>query len=320
MKALLLLCFIYSVSGHGGILYPPIWQDGDHLSIEDVYSGADIMGHPVIHDPKTGKKIQGVSKWLTDQAYLGGHGTEEFRGGPGVVTNFESGGCDKKCQANKVPWASPGIAPAFGGGCGLFGGNPYGCHQEEVDPETGETITISSTHNDTRPPGSPCLGGGTFMGGSDAREIEFPQAATTGWLKGATEEVAWASKAWHHGGYTYRLCKLPKEGRLGLTEECFQQNILSFATNHTMVRLAGKENIGHWEKYKQKDVREGTHPEGSVWRPTGMYVKGQSYIRKDTIVVPSDLPAGDYVLSFRWDIATKDGQVWLSCANVRLVD
>ena len=36
------------------------------------------------------------------QAYLGGHGAEEFRGGAGKVTNTEEGGCDKHCRQNKV--------------------------------------------------------------------------------------------------------------------------------------------------------------------------------------------------------------------------
>jgi len=316
MLGLVLVCCISSVLGHGGIVWPPTWQDGDHLSIEDVYSG-QTNNYPAVRDPNTGKRIKSISQWLTDQAYIGGHGTEEFRGGPGEVTNFDEGGCGKKCQQNKVPWASPGKAPAFGGGCGVFGGNPYGCHHEAFNLLTGERITVSSTHNDTRKPGSQCLGGGTFTYGSDAREIEFPNTATTGWLIGGVEEVAWASKAWHQGGYTYRLCKLPKEGKLGLTEECFQENILEFATDYTMIRKTGKDNLGKWQKYDQTDVSVGTHPQGSVWRPAGKH--DASYIRKDQIVVPSDLKEGEYVLSFRWDGATPDGQVWLSCANVRLL-
>ena len=34
-------------------------------------------------------------------------------------------------------------------------------------------------------------------------------------------QVGWIAKGGHWGGYTYRLCKLPKEGKTGLTEECF---------------------------------------------------------------------------------------------------
>lgn len=38
----------------------------------------------------------------------------------------------------------------------------------------------------------------------------------------------------------------------------------------------------------------------------------------ETVVVPAELPAGDYVLSWRWD-AEATPQVWLNCADIRLV-
>eukprot|EP00091_Calanus_sinicus_P016391 TRINITY_DN35717_c0_g1_i1.p1 TRINITY_DN35717_c0_g1~~TRINITY_DN35717_c0_g1_i1.p1 ORF type:complete len:104 (-),score=31.09 TRINITY_DN35717_c0_g1_i1:68-379(-) len=99
----------------------------------------------------------------------------------------------------------------------------------------------------------------------------------------------------------------------------FAQNVLKFATNHTMMR--DLEKLGAWEKVEQKDLTEGTYPAGSAWRHI---VKTASkggdtvgILRKDSVMIPSDLAEGDYVLSFRWD--TKDAQVWVSCANIRLV-
>ena len=47
---------------------------------------------------------------------------------------------------------------------------------------------------------------------------------------------------WHGGGYTYRLCKMPTEGKTGLIEVCFTKNILKFADNKTFWRRAW---IGH---------------------------------------------------------------------------
>ena len=35
----------------------------------------------------------------------------------------------------------------------------------------------------------------------------------------------------------------------------------------------------------------------------------------DRVLVPKDLPAGDYVLGWRWD-AEETAQVWQSCADV----
>merc|ERR1712080_634940 len=104
--------------GPRGMVWPPSWQDGKHLSIEEV-SGKWISSDPPVVDPNTGKKINNINSWLTDQAYIGGHGTDEFLGGNGTVTNFEEGYCDKACQDARAPWAAPGVAPAFGGGCGV---------------------------------------------------------------------------------------------------------------------------------------------------------------------------------------------------------
>ena len=55
-------------------------------------------------------------------------------------------------------------------------------------------------------------------------------------------------------------------------------------------------------------------------------------IRKDKVQVPKNLPEGDYVLSFRWNIIQSSlsssdhrwdaewaAQVWVSCAFVKLV-
>merc|ERR1711931_503874 len=122
----------------------------------------------------------------------------------GLQTNFE--GCGSFCSSMKTPWASPGKAPNLGGGCGIFGGNPYGC----------------PAHDDSRPPGSEC--GDTARGlaprgiwsyGASALEIDFPQAKNTEWERGSDQWVGWIGKGGHWGGYTYRLlCRLqlrPKE-------------------------------------------------------------------------------------------------------------
>ena len=61
---------------------------------------------------------------------------------------------------------------------------------------------------------------------------------------------------------------MPEEGRTGITEECFTKNVLRFATNFTMMKSLAALEDG-WERFEQNDLREGTYPEGSVWRPVG---------------------------------------------------
>ena len=49
------------------------------------------------------------------------------------------------------------------------------------------------------------------------------------------QTVAWMAGGGHWGGYTYRLCRLPAEGRTGITEECFAENILKATKTKTIL-------------------------------------------------------------------------------------
>jgi len=275
------------------MLWPPTWQDAQHQPLELINSSR-MGSDPPLTDPTTGKELGKNTDFLTDETFITGHGVEYA--GIGEVTNPELG---KRgyCSKTKTPWAAPGRAPSLGGGCGLARGPLRSCKEFDCSKKP-------------RP---------VFHQGSSALDIEFPDAATTEWMLGGWHDVAWATKGRHRGGYTYRLCKVPEEGKTGLTEECFAENVLRFATNYTMMRDV--QEPGSWQKVSQKDLTEGTYPEGSAWRHIVKRVSsssdGAQILRKDTVVVPYDLPEGDYVLSFRWD--TQDAQVWVSCANIRLI-
>jgi len=297
---MLLLCLLPLVSGHGGMLWPPSWQDGKKVPLESITSYW-VPAEPRVLDPASGRLVGNLKAWLTDQAYLGGNGEEYL--GTGNITNTECRDPAGFCAKLRVPWASPGHATELGGGCGIFGGNPHGC----------------PAYNDTRAPGSKCgqfkRPRGTFTFGSSALELDFPDAATTEMELGSWQDVAWVANGGHWGGYTYRLCKLPQEGKTGITEECFARNVLKFATNYTMMRKITEP--GKWWKVEQDDLSEGTYPPGSAWRHVAQIDPETGLLRKDTVIIPHDLPEGDYVLSFRWD--TRAPQIWVSCASIRLV-
>ena len=123
MLQLLHLAFFPSVSAHGGVLWPPTWQAGVATPIEELNS-EEVFSDPLVHDPKTGQAVKDIKSWLTDQAYTGGVG-DEFRF-VGPVTNHQEK-CGVRCVEERNPWAAPGQAPSRGGGCGVFGGNPWGC-------------------------------------------------------------------------------------------------------------------------------------------------------------------------------------------------
>jgi len=288
MLSLIIACSIPAVFGHGGMIWPPSWQNGLQNPLENV-SSIFIASDPAVRDPTTGREILTTKAFLTDATFLTGQGIEYA--GLGEVTN--PGGCNKKIVS---PWCAPGIAPSFGGGCGLFRGDPVDCSIEDCTSKPRKV----------------------FSQGSSALDIEFPDAATTEWDLGSVQDVAWVSKGGHRGGYTYRLCKMPEEGKTGITEECFVQNVLEFATPFTMIRDVEQPGEA-WRKVPQEDLSEGTYPAGSAWRHIGKAIqkKGDGFIRQDTVSVPSDLAEGEYVLSLRWD--TNAPQIWVSCANIRLV-
>merc|ERR1712110_432445 len=305
LLVLLPFALLASVSAHGGMMWPPTWQDGFGRPIEALTNDS-VFSEPVVLDPNSGRAVKNIKSWLTDQAYTGGVG-DQFKGiGPVTNDNNKNLPPGDRCRGNCVkyrnPWAAPGQAP-------VLGGNPWGCPANE----------------DTRPPGSACgqekpIGRGmrgTSSFGTDARLFDFPQMITTKWEVGSIQDVVWTSSGSHRGGYTYRLCKMPSGGRTAITEECFTKNVLEFATSFTMIK-AMKRGKGEWEKFEQTDLSEGTYPEGSVWRPVGKKVKSALTLRKDSVVVPSTLAPGDYVLSLRWD-TSGGNQIWVSCASMRLV-
>merc|ERR1719228_1074699 len=107
MLPLLLLLVVPLVAGHGGMLWPPSWQDGVGVPLNKINTFY-VQSNPAVKDPESGKRVRSIKSWLTDQAYIGGHG-DEFEG-VGNVTNPE---CRKQpfCVDKKTPWSSPGSAP-----------------------------------------------------------------------------------------------------------------------------------------------------------------------------------------------------------------
>ena len=64
----------------------------------------------------------------------------------------------------------------------------------------------------------------------------------------------------HGGGYSYRLCKIPEEGRSGLTEECFQRTPLFFASNEQWVQTGYDTETRIY--FTANRTTKGTYPPG----------------------------------------------------------
>ena len=224
------------------------------------------------------------------------------------------------------PWRSPGLAPVTDA-CGMAGGNPYAMYNgAEYTP------TQYASQGDL----------GSF--------VLKPRPTGTVWAAGSVVNVSWYIAFNHGGGYKYRLCPRTEQ----LTEACFQrpEHQLEFASEESVVLFASGAR-----RIKNTVVREGGglgwmlnpipmpnfvgsdcddssghpchgcpcgsgYPGGntaeSFPNPFGKDLEGKNTAIQDEVRVPRDLPAGEYVVGFRWDCETSS-QVWSSCADITIV-
>ena len=143
--------------------------------------------------------------------------------------------------------------------------------------------------------------------------------------------MQWWLNANHHGGYSFRICKVPEEGVTNITEDCFQNNSLFFESDTLHVYQVDNGNCGPfsqppkrktWQQTPANRITIGSvewtqNPFTSTHRspPTDCH---HGFIR-DHVRVPSDIEPGKYVLSFRWDCEWSH-QVWSMCADIDVVD
>jgi len=230
------------------------------------------------------------------------------------------------------PWNSPGSAPIIGGGCGIAGGNSFGCIGNP-DNQEGRCCGGSWVWEKGLKTNKWRQGCGGYSGGSAAiydywRFQDFGQLST-GWIRGSVVPVIWLTSAYHRGGYAYRLCGPLEKGKewYGVHEQCFRDGHLSFhGDKKWQFKVSpGKDatNPDNWETHEAIKTNVGTNPEGSEWmmvtldQENGMGESVQWAI-KDLVKVPESLKPGRYVLSFRWD-CQQSPQVWFSCANIDII-
>merc|ERR1711971_871172 len=184
---LLPFAFLGSVSAHGGMMWPPTWQDGFGRPIEALTNDS-VYSLPIVKDPNSGRAVVNIKSWLTDQAYTGGVGDEFKKIGPLTNDNNKKLPRTDRCRGNCVKYRNPW-------------GSPAGKDDRPAGSQCGQDKPIGRG------------GRGTSSFGTDARLFDFPQMITTEWEAGSIQEVVWTSSGAHRGGYTYRLCKMPNGGR-----------------------------------------------------------------------------------------------------------
>jgi len=280
LAPVLLSLVVGGVTGHGNMVYPYVWMDTNEEGHWQSKPGGGL-GCGSISAPNgshtESPKIGCIANWFTNNTKI----------------PHKSNG-----QANN-PWHAPGTAPIFSP-CGVAGGNPEGCTGQEHE-KFGDCC------------GDNC---GGYSLGENAEEYPWPDAPVTEWKAGSYQEVSWFTSANHEGGYIYRLCKKPKHGLTGLTEECFQEGSLKFEGDQVWFEKA-HDSTHERQELNATRVTKGTFPEGSEWTEIPVANPESGYII-DYVKVPADLDHGDHVLSFRWD-CKKTTQVWNICANIKIV-
>jgi hypothetical protein len=142
------------------------------------------------------------------------------------------------------PWRAPGTAPVWSP-CGLAGGS--------FDPDDGAGA-----------------GAWTPTGikvGFDGRSLPPAPGPRTLWPAGSVQEVAWAMRANHGGGYSWRLC--PRSANISeMGEECFQRQQLDFVGEVSWIQY-GETAVPYGEANRTAvpavRVVDGTFPKGSMW-------------------------------------------------------
>jgi len=244
--------------------------------------------------------------------------------------NLRTVNVDAKCGGDDdwyyySPWRAPGAAPVIDA-CGVAGGH--------------------------RPPDGPF--GGVYVNTSHAKlgdygTVVLPAAPSqTSWVAGSAVEVSWTIEANHAGGYQYRLC--PASAKLD--EACFQKTPLRFVGLQGLRWDGGPTQPGGQEIFFNGTyVTEGTTPPSSQWVKNPIPILGcdaglpgpckvpafeprctnttmctgfvdgdvtnSRMVLVDYVQIPKELPAGDYVLGWRWD-CEQSNQIWQSCSDVTI--
>lgn len=161
-------------------------------------------------------------------------------------------------------------------------------------------------------------------------------------------QVTWTIEANHAGGYQYRLCPATSK----LDEACFQKMPLQFTGMQGLRWNGGPQHGGQEIFFNPTYVTEGTTPPSSQWVKNPIPLLGcgdglpgpckvpefqplctnttmctgfgdgdvtnSRMVLVDYVKIPNDIPAGDYVLGWRWD-CEQSNQIWQSCSDVTIV-
>ena len=157
----LLFLYVIFVSGHGNMVWPPVWQDaGGKWGLTPM--GQFVIGGDIFFEYEGQpdfEKSGVVTLWYTNYTHITIEPTIEDH--MRTFPNIEPG--TEEFIAHN-PWMAPGSAPVYSG-CGIAGGNPDGC---------GKPMGPGQDCGDYK---------GGFSFGPRAEDYDFTDIFTTEWIR-----------------------------------------------------------------------------------------------------------------------------------------
>lgn len=335
LSCLLQCCFVPLVIGHGNMVLPYTWFDaGGHIGQfpgGQCWAGADLPG-------LEGKGA--ACLWYNNWTVIPGEATLD----PQLRTYR-----DENNYFEKNPWRSPGSAPVFSP-CGVGGGNPLGCPEgESYSPGQycpGGGYAFGPNAQDYEFPdvmttewklGSVVEAAWAIVanhgGGYSYRLCKIPEEG----VSHITEECFKKTSLDFDGDFQWVQFGEDKNNRTQFNANRTREGTNppgSQWTKNPIPACSGNSGDSH-------DLDGGFYdpncPKGTQFPSPGdgLMGWGQSQDEEghgdypgqivtfhwsivDTLLVPSDLEPGEYVLSWRWD-CEQSPQVWATCANVKIV-
>lgn len=340
LRLVLGLALVASVSAHGQLNYPPSTRQG----LLGKTTSGNLQAGGYCEQPWHTQPTHRGQFWPngacmmfsqpSDQqptaAIIPGPPTLNASRFRTVNVNVSSGLTD---WTRIMPWRSPGAAPVLGSGCGVAGGgavwNQNGGWAPEGMAQGADAVTL--------PKGTPTVwkAGSTVEvawavwtnhGGGYQYRIckDEPGQVTEACFQATPLKFAGKVQWLHHingSRFEIPLVKVTEgvtpagsEWARNPFPECHDSQTCTEAPR-TCQNYMGMGDTCH--KFAFPEPLPNTHGLGHSNSSKGGMDGFHDYSIVDKVVVPKHLPAGDYLLSWRWD-CEQSAQIWQNCADVRI--
>lgn len=342
LQASVVLTCLSIGASHFAMNKPPSWQDPDgKLGMGLMFRAAGCKG---TREPGEKEFSRGcVSEWYTNNTFIPGKPTLADDSYLRTYKDFHFPwhGHEVNFPYNHNPWFAPGTAPVFGGGCGIDGGNPHGCPNGNPKDDGcapggyGHGPDGRSLPGNTKP---------TEWKAGDVVEVAWGIEANHGggyqyrlcpYNKSVPKMVAITEECFQQtplrfvGDSSWAQFREKESSRIEFKANRTSVGTMPAGSQWTKNPIPACAGPGGGSRSHEYLPWDGHCKGGYQFPPPapGLFgfwgfdplfqPRGQEFSIVDKVQVPSDLPAGDYVLSLRFD-CEQTAQVWNSCSDIHI--